>query len=144
MTVVHFITYSDVPQKSIIRASLFGLIFPHIRHVHCETPQPISKPTTGNVRRIENVVLLLLMSVMLFWNNGEPVLLKFFKQCDSEGTGSFAVFYLIQKYSCNCWVYGIFPTSRTLKNTTIRKLDLFPSSGDGVGDTHSVGSDEKI
>jgi hypothetical protein len=32
---------------------------------------------------------------------------------------------------------------RTLKNTTFRKLDLFPSSGEGVGDTYSVGSVRK-
>jgi hypothetical protein len=30
------------------------LLSPPIRHVYCETAQPISKPTTGNGRGIEN------------------------------------------------------------------------------------------
>jgi hypothetical protein len=42
------------------------------------------------------------------------------------------------------WVFGICPSSsipkHTKKNTMFRKLDLFPSSGEGVGDTYSVGS----
>jgi hypothetical protein len=33
------------------------------------------------------------------------------------------------------WVFGICPSSGMLKNTTFRKLDPFPSSGEGVGDT---------
>jgi hypothetical protein len=33
------------------------------------------------------------------------------------------------------WVFGLGPSSAILKNTTFRKLDLFPSSGKGVGDT---------
>jgi hypothetical protein len=36
--------------------------------------------------------------------------------------------------------YGHFPSSYIPKNTTFRKLDLFPSSGEGGGeDTYSVG-----
>jgi hypothetical protein len=42
------------------------------------------------------------------------------------------------------WVFGLRPSSGILKNTTFRELDLFPSSGEGVGDTYSVGSDTKI
>jgi hypothetical protein len=35
---------------------------------------------------------------------------------------------------------GLFPSSCVPKNTTFRKLDLFPSSGEGGGeDTYSVG-----
>jgi hypothetical protein len=46
--------------------------------------------------------------------------------------------YDIQDY----WVFGLCPSSsilKTQKNTTFRKLDLFPSSGEGTGDTYSVG-----
>jgi hypothetical protein len=46
--------------------------------------------------------------------------------------------YLIQDY----WVFGLCPSSgilKTQKNTTFRKMDLFPSSGEGTGDTYSVG-----
>jgi hypothetical protein len=40
----------------------------------------------------------------------------------------------------NYWVFGLFPSSGILENTTFRKPDLFPSSGeDGGEDTHSVG-----
>jgi hypothetical protein len=40
----------------------------------------------------------------------------------------------------NYWVFGLFPSSGILENTTFRKLDLFPSSGEGVGeDTYPVG-----
>jgi hypothetical protein len=40
----------------------------------------------------------------------------------------------------NYWVLGLFPSSGILENTTFRKLDLFPSSGEGGGgDTYSVG-----
>jgi hypothetical protein len=42
-----------------------------------------------------------------------------------------------------CSVFGLCPSSgilKTLKNTMFRKVDLFPSSGKKVGDTHSVGS----
>jgi hypothetical protein len=36
--------------------------------------------------------------------------------------------------------FGTFPSSGILENTTFRKLDLFPSSGEGGGeDTYSVG-----
>jgi hypothetical protein len=38
----------------------------------------------------------------------------------------------------NYWVLGLFPSSGILENT-FRKLDLFPSSGEGGGeDTYSV------
>jgi hypothetical protein len=40
----------------------------------------------------------------------------------------------------NYWVFGHFPSSGILENTTFRKQDLFPSSGEGGGeDTYSVG-----
>jgi hypothetical protein len=40
----------------------------------------------------------------------------------------------------NYWVFGLFPSSGILENTTFRKLDLFPSSGEGLGeDIYSVG-----
>jgi hypothetical protein len=40
----------------------------------------------------------------------------------------------------NDWVFGLFPSSGILENTTFRKLDLFPYSGEGGGeDTYSVG-----
>jgi hypothetical protein len=40
----------------------------------------------------------------------------------------------------NYWVLGLFPSSGILENTTFRKLELFPSSGEGGGeDTYSVG-----
>jgi hypothetical protein len=32
------------------------------------------------------------------------------------------------------WVLGLCSSSGILKNKTFRKLDLFPSSGEGVGD----------
>jgi hypothetical protein len=32
------------------------------------------------------------------------------------------------------WVFGLFPSSGILENTTFRKLDLFPSSGEGGGE----------
>jgi hypothetical protein len=39
----------------------------------------------------------------------------------------------------NYWVFGFFPSSGILDNTTFRKLDLFPSSDEGGGeDTYSV------
>jgi hypothetical protein len=34
----------------------------------------------------------------------------------------------------NYWVFGLFPASGILENTTFRKLDLFPSSGEGGGE----------
>jgi hypothetical protein len=37
-------------------------------------------------------------------------------------------------YSQNYWVYGLFPSSGILENTTVRKLDLFPFSGEGGGE----------
>jgi hypothetical protein len=46
--------------------------------------------------------------------------------------------YDIQDY----WVFGLCPSSGTLKtqkNTTFRKLNLFPSSDGGIEDTYSVG-----
>jgi hypothetical protein len=50
---------------------------------------------------------------------------------------------VIQDY----WVFGLCPSSgilKTQKNTTFRRLDLFPSSGEGTGDTYSVGPIRKI
>jgi hypothetical protein len=41
------------------------------------------------------------------------------------------------------WIFGPSPSSGILKNTTLRKLDLLPSSGEGVGDANSVGSVRK-
>jgi hypothetical protein len=41
----------------------------------------------------------------------------------------------------NYWVFGLWPSSGVLdilENTTLRKLDLFPSSGEGE-DMYSVG-----
>jgi hypothetical protein len=38
------------------------------------------------------------------------------------------------------WGFGLFPSSGILENTTFRKLDLFPTSGEGGGEgTYSVG-----
>jgi hypothetical protein len=39
--------------------------------------------------------------------------------------------------------FGLRPSSGILNNTTFRKLDLFPSSDEGVGDTYSVRSVRK-
>jgi hypothetical protein len=40
----------------------------------------------------------------------------------------------------NYWVFGLFPSSGILENTTFWKLDLFLPSGEGGGeDTYSVG-----
>jgi hypothetical protein len=40
----------------------------------------------------------------------------------------------------NYWVFGLFPSSGILENTTFRKPGLFSSSGEGRGDdTYSVG-----
>jgi hypothetical protein len=45
-----------------------------------------------------------------------------------------------QVYSTGLLGFWTFPSSGILENTTFRKLDLFPSSGEGVGeDTYSVG-----
>jgi hypothetical protein len=41
------------------------------------------------------------------------------------------------------WVLGLSPSSDILRNKTFWKLDLFLSSGEGVGDTYSSGSVEK-
>jgi hypothetical protein len=46
------------------------------------------------------------------------------------------MFYNTQDY----WVFGLRPSASILKNTTCPKLDLFPSSGEGVEDTYFVGS----
>jgi hypothetical protein len=34
----------------------------------------------------------------------------------------------------NYWVFGLFPLSGILENTAFRKLDQFPSSGEGGGE----------
>jgi hypothetical protein len=48
--------------------------------------------------------------------------------------------YGIMNTKENYWVFGLFPSSGIPENTTFRKLDLFPSSGEsGGGDTYSVG-----
>jgi hypothetical protein len=38
------------------------------------------------------------------------------------------------------WVLGFYSSSGILQNTTFRKLDLFPPTGEGVANTWSVGS----
>jgi hypothetical protein len=41
----------------------------------------------------------------------------------------------------NCWIFGLFLSSgilNKLERAKFRRLDLFPSSGEG-GDTYSVG-----
>jgi hypothetical protein len=38
---------------------------------------------------------------------------------------------LTDKIIQNYWVLGLFPSSGILENTTFRKLNLFPSSGEG-------------
>jgi hypothetical protein len=45
----------------------------------------------------------------------------------------------------NYWGFALFPSSGVLEssNTTFRKLDLFASSGEGVGDTYSLGQFRK-
>jgi hypothetical protein len=40
-------------------------------------------------------------------------------------------------------MHGLCQSSGILKNTTVRKLDPFPSSGEGVGYTYFVGSARK-
>jgi hypothetical protein len=41
--------------------------------------------------------------------------------------------------TCDCWVLGLYPSSGILKNTTFRKLDLFLSSYEGLGNTTVFG-----
>jgi hypothetical protein len=41
------------------------------------------------------------------------------------------------------WVFGLCISSGILKSTTLRELDLFPSSGERVGDTCSIESVRK-
>jgi hypothetical protein len=36
--------------------------------------------------------------------------------------------------SQNCWVFGLFSIVWYSRETTFRKLDLFPSSGEGGGE----------
>jgi hypothetical protein len=45
----------------------------------------------------------------------------------------------------NYWVVGLCPSSGIVetRNITFRKLDLFPSSGEGGEDTYSLGSFKK-
>jgi hypothetical protein len=38
------------------------------------------------------------------------------------------------------WVFGLCPSSSMQKNARFRKVDLFPSSGEGMGDTYFVRS----
>jgi hypothetical protein len=52
------------------------------------------------------------------------------------------VYLPIQLSLKDYWVFGLCPSSGILKkqkNPTFRKLDVFPSSGKGAGDTYSVG-----
>jgi hypothetical protein len=54
------------------------------------------------------------------------------------GTSGIRTRMVFQDY----WVFGLCPSSgilKTQKNTMFRKLDLFPFSGEGTGDTYSVG-----
>jgi hypothetical protein len=41
------------------------------------------------------------------------------------------------------WVFGLRPSSGFLKNTAFWKLGIFPSSGEGVWESFTVGSDRK-
>jgi hypothetical protein len=49
--------------------------------------------------------------------------------------GVFITFHSKQPTSWNYWVFGLFPPSGILENTTFRKLDLFLSSSEGEGKT---------
>jgi hypothetical protein len=48
--------------------------------------------------------------------------------------------YNIQDYRFFFWTLSIVLYSKKTQKKTFRNLDLFPSSGEGVGDTKSVGS----
>jgi hypothetical protein len=41
-------------------------------------------------------------------------------------------------YTRNWWVFGLCPSSQILNNATFRKLNLFASSAEGVGDNYPV------
>jgi hypothetical protein len=41
------------------------------------------------------------------------------------------------------WVFGLYPSSGIRKNTMFRKLDLFPSTGEGMGDITLLGPLER-
>jgi hypothetical protein len=41
------------------------------------------------------------------------------------------------------WISGLHPSPSILKNTMFWKMDLYPSSGERVGHTYSVGSVRK-
>jgi hypothetical protein len=41
-------------------------------------------------------------------------------------------------YTHNYWVFGLFLSSGILRNTTFRKLDLFPTLGEGWWETPSL------
>jgi hypothetical protein len=44
----------------------------------------------------------------------------------------------------NYWVFGLYLSSGILENTTFRKQEKFPSTGEGWGeDTYSVGPPRK-
>jgi hypothetical protein len=43
----------------------------------------------------------------------------------------------------NYWIFGPFPSSGILEKTTFRKLDLFPSSGEGGGEDTQLGPLER-
>jgi hypothetical protein len=61
--------------------------------------------------------------------------------CSSLGVKiCFTSFLKLIWHTQNYWVFGLFPSSGILENTTFRKLHLFPSSAEGGGkDTYSVG-----
>jgi hypothetical protein len=46
-------------------------------------------------------------------------------------------------YYRDYWVFGLRPSSSIVNNKMFLKLDRFPSAGEGVGDTYSVGSARK-
>jgi predicted DNA-binding helix-hairpin-helix protein len=53
---------------------------------------------------------------------------------------------LFIRFFGDCWVSGLYASSGILKNVenpTFRKMDLFLSSDEGMGDMHSVGSVRK-
>jgi hypothetical protein len=65
---------------------------------------------------------------------------------DEEGrSGNFAqnCKYLLTHTVPNYWVFGHFPSSGILENTTFRKLDLFPSSDEGEKIPTQLGSLER-
>jgi hypothetical protein len=94
----------------------------------------------------------LLIRIMLT-HNLTSVSLRKVRFCIGHGTCVHFVQMLLWRYILNGSDGGVWhseflrvfffllcPSSHILKNTTFRKLDLFPSSDEGVGDTYSDGS----